>query len=255
VVVSHGYYDHAGTWRHAIPALLEAGNAVVIYDQPGHGLSSGARASISDFGEYVDVLECVMDGCRDRSELPIVLAGHSMGCAVITEYLLERDRAHEPARAVFVAPLVQTSFWGLSKVGQAGLSWAVSSVPRVFRKNSSDPGYLDFVKQDPLHHGWVPFEWIGALKVWNERAKNFTPSSQMPVRILQGAEDKTVQWEYNLDFLKSKFPDATVQFFPEGRHQLLNEAEPLRSEVLRELVDAVAGNEPSRAPVEISGSR
>lgn len=242
VVVSHGYYDHSGTWKQAIPALLEAGNTVVIYDHPGHGLSDGERASIGDFREYVDVLGDVLDDCRSRTRLPIVLAGHSMGCSVIAEYLLDRDRAFAPFRTVLVAPLVRPTAWGTSRFAHAALSWAVPSVPRLSQNNSSDPAYLEFVREDPLHHRALPLEWLGALFAWNERAAEFVPVENRSIRILQGSRDGTVQWEYNVDFLMRKFPDATLRMFPEGRHQLLNEAEPLRSEVLRELIDAVGGD-------------
>lgn len=238
VVISHGYYDHAGTWKHAIPALLAAGNTVVIYDHPGHGLSGGKRASIDDFKHYVDVFEEVLGDCRRRSELPVVLVGHSMGCAVITDYLLDRDRSFEPAQTIFLAPLIRPSLWGPSRFANAALGWAISAVPRVFVRNSSDPSYLEFVKDDPLHHRSVPLDWAGALLAWNRRACEFVPAGGLPIRILQGGRDGTVAWEYNLEFLGRKFPDATVRMFADGRHQLLNEAEPVRLEVVRELVDA-----------------
>jgi alpha-beta hydrolase superfamily lysophospholipase len=243
VVVAHGYYDHCGTWKHAIPALLADGNAVFIYDHPGHGLSEGERASIEDFRDYAVVLDEVVTFCQGRSELPIVLAGHSMGCAVITEFLLGHHRHFEPARTVFLSPLVRPTSWNAARVGHAALDWLVAAVPRVPTENSSDPVYLEFVRHDPLHHRSVPLAWTGALFAWNERAETFVPDGAgRPVTILQGVKDKTVSWEFNLDFLSARFPNHAVRMFPEGRHQLLNEAEPLRSEVLGELADAVAGN-------------
>ena len=242
VVVCHGYFDHSGTWKHAIPALLEAGNTVIIYDHPGHGLSHGERASIQDFGDYVDVLAQVLADCQSRSELPIVLAGHSMGCAVITDYLLLRNPGFKTPRTVFLAPLVQPSKWQSVRVAEKLLTWAVSSVPRILTKNSSNSDYLNFVKADPLHHRRIPLAWTSALLDWNQRAEDFAPSTGRPLTILQGARDDTVDWKYNLDYLRRKFPDATVRMFREGRHQLLNESTPLRSEVIVELVAAVKGS-------------
>ena len=68
------------------------------------------------------------------------------------------------------------------------------------------------------------------------------PDAGRPITILQGARDETVSWKFNLDFLCDRFPEHVVRMFPEGQHQLLNESEPLRSEVLEGLADAVAGN-------------
>lgn len=49
LVLLHGYYDHVGLYRHVIEWALGMGFAVLSFDLPGHGLSSGARASIGDF--------------------------------------------------------------------------------------------------------------------------------------------------------------------------------------------------------------
>jgi len=238
VVVSHGYFDHAGTWKHAIPALLAAGNTVAIYDQPGHGLSDGERATIGDFRDYVDVLETMVERFREQADLPIVLAGHSMGCAVISDYLL--DRQGDAAGAVLVSPLIRSAAWVPSKVGHAAVGWALPSVPRVFMQNSSDEDYLQFVKDDPLHHREVPFPWSKALFEWNRRAEIFEPREDCPIHILQGERDSTVDWPYNLAFLSEKFPNASIDRFEEGEHQLLNEATPLRSTVLETLTGRVS---------------
>ena len=45
VLIVHGYYDHIGLYRHVIRFFLEQGYAVLGFDLPGHGLSSGARAA------------------------------------------------------------------------------------------------------------------------------------------------------------------------------------------------------------------
>ena len=40
--VVHGYFDHLGLYRHLLSLLLNRGWRVVMWDLPGHGLSSGA---------------------------------------------------------------------------------------------------------------------------------------------------------------------------------------------------------------------
>ena len=59
-VVCHGYYDHVGLYGHLLRFLLAEGLAVLTFDQPGHGLSSGARADIGSFTEYVNALDDTM---------------------------------------------------------------------------------------------------------------------------------------------------------------------------------------------------
>src|SRR5690554_765962 len=57
--VVHGYFDHLGLYRHLLERLLERHWRVVLWDLPGHGLSSGARASIQDFADYGGCLEAL----------------------------------------------------------------------------------------------------------------------------------------------------------------------------------------------------
>ena len=41
LLILHGYYDHMGLYRHLIQWALEQHYAVLAFDLPGHGLSSG----------------------------------------------------------------------------------------------------------------------------------------------------------------------------------------------------------------------
>lgn len=60
----HGFYDHMGLYRNVIDWALDRGFAVISCDLPGHGLSSGERASIEDFAEYQRALQGLFDEAR-----------------------------------------------------------------------------------------------------------------------------------------------------------------------------------------------
>lgn len=60
LVMLHGYYDHMGLYGHLVEWALGMGFAVIACDLPGHGLSSGARASIGDFAEYQAALQALL---------------------------------------------------------------------------------------------------------------------------------------------------------------------------------------------------
>lgn len=231
VIVSHGYHDHAATWRHAIRALLEDGFTVLIYDQPGHGLSSGPRAAIGDFSEYAAVINVMIGKSRAHLPPPYHIAAHSMGAAIATDYLLNDPEAEQIDNVVLVAPLVWPAHWRLSRVGIWLSGWAFNSVPRKFRKNSSDNNYLAFVKQDPLHAHRIPMLWVNALRRWNARAKKFSMSSRR-VLVIQGDDDGTVNAKHNLRVMKRLFPNRTLIEVADGEHQLLNESEPIRTKTI-----------------------
>ena len=231
VVAVHGYLDHTATWRHAIRELLATGFAVIIYDQPGHGLSSGPQASIGDFSEYVAVLQAMVNSAREHLPAPCHLAAHSMGCAISVDYLLSSSDADCIDKVVLTAPLVRSNHWRLSNGGSWLAKPFVDTVPRKFRNNSSDKAYLEFVKRDPLHARHLPLAWTDSLRRWNTRAEKFKASSR-PVLIIQGDRDRTVDAKYNLPFLKRLFPNSRAIMIKGGGHQLLNETESLKRKTL-----------------------
>jgi alpha-beta hydrolase superfamily lysophospholipase len=240
VVAAHGYFDHTATWRHAISVLLESGFAVVIYDQPGHGLSSGERATIGSFSQYVQVLNAIVSESRQHLPDPHHLAAHSMGCAAAVDYLLSDPEAADIDKVVLVAPLVRSSHWHLANSGQWIAKGFVSSVRRKFRRNASDQDYLDFVKADPLHAKRIPFGWLEALKRWNRRATAFRPKDRQ-ILLIQGDRDATVDFKFNLPFLKRLFPYHRVVTISGADHQLFNESEPMRERSLRSMCEYLRG--------------
>ena len=236
ILVSHGYYDHAGAWRNVIPLLVAAGFRVVIYDQPGHGLSDGARATIGDFSEYVSVLTSFVALCRARFDGPLHLATHSMGGAVVVEYLLVSDPPPVD-RVVLVAPLCRSSAWHVSRLGHRFAGSWVESVPRKYRANSSDKAFLKFVREDPLQPEVVPMQWVGALGVWNERVLTYKPLPKQTMLVIQGGKDGTVDAAYNDKLLQRKFPLARIVAVVGAGHQLFNETSAMRERALKLMVE------------------
>ena len=228
VIAVHGYYDHVGAWRHAIGYLTARGFTVAIYDQIGHGLSSGERAVIRDFSCYQAAFLEFLSLCRAHLLGPYHLIGHSMGAAVIVDALLRQ--APPVDGVVLLAPLIRSAHWRLSRVVNGLFGLAVDSLPRVFRDNSSDPDFTSFVKHDPLQARVVPLQWFRSLARWYTDIQTAGPSDKH-LRIIQGTSDKVVDWRYNLAFLEQRFPGAEINLLAGGGHQLINEAPVLRERV------------------------
>jgi lysophospholipase len=140
VILLHGYGDHTGVWKHVVSAVVKARYTVAIYDHPGHGLSSGVRASIDDFSEYVSVLKDFLRIARVHLPGPYHLVAHSMGGAVTLDYLLT---VKQPGveKIVLIAPLVHSSYWHLSRFGHSLGKHVTDSVPRASQNASSDEEY------------------------------------------------------------------------------------------------------------------
>ena len=236
VTVVHGYYDHVAIEKNLISYLLDNQYSVLAYDLPGHGLSSGEKADIGDFTEYTTVLrELNALVLRDFSP-PYHLIGHSTGGAIIIDGLLNKALGNI-SKIILVSPLIHSNLWNISQLGNWITDIFVDSVPRIFRKNSSDDEYLDFVKnRDPLQYRKVPLKWFKALVLWNNKIIQ-AEESDREILVLQGSEDSTVDWKYNLKFIQDKFRQSKIVMIKDGNHQLFNENIEIQDQVFMEITN------------------
>lgn len=241
VVLTHGYYDHTGILINIIRFLTQNNYTVITYDQPGHGFSTGPRASIDNFREYSFTLTQITNSIKDDIS-PHYLIGHSTGGSAIIDGLLN-NKLEEYSKIILVAPLVRSNYWFLSKFGNSILDNFTKKIPRKFRKNSSDNEYLNFVKHiDELQYKELPLKWFNSLSKWNDEIEN-KPSKDIDLLIIQGDRDSTVDWNYNLNFLKKKFPRSSVVIIEDGEHQLYNEKTRLRDLTFYEIANYISTQE------------
>ncbi|MDB6050571.1 MAG: alpha/beta hydrolase [Pseudomonas sp.] len=238
----HGFYDHTGLYRHVIEWALDQGFAVIACDLPGHGLSSGERASIKDFSEYQDTLHGLFIEARALGlPQPWHLCGQSTGGAIVIDHVLNAG-AGSPAQGqvILLSPLVRPRAWGWSQLSYYLLKPFVKGIARRFSENSNDPDFLPFLQADPLQPLRLPTAWVGALARWIKYIESSPRSFRRPL-IVQGQADMTVDWQHNLEVLKAKFDRPQVLMLPEARHHLANESVALRGEYFGFLTKRING--------------
>lgn len=245
-LLMHGYYDHVGIYGSLIDFCLQQGWNVFTFDLPGHGLSSGERASISDFKEYDDVFCAALEQVKELQQitsgqdLPLHVFGQSTGCAIIINYLLTRQiqQKNSPFTSInLMAPLVRPCEWMKAKIMHTILSPFVHQIKRTFSHNSSDLEFLKFIaEQDPLQPLALSVRWVGALKKWVKMIEA-CPPLDLVVNIVQGNNDETVDWRYNMPLLLEKFPQRNLLMVDGGRHHIVNDDQAKRQEVYRWLED------------------
>ncbi|MES2817481.1 MAG: alpha/beta hydrolase [Pseudomonadota bacterium] len=230
LLLMHGYYDHMGLYRHVVEWALGMGFAVLSCDLPGHGLSSGTRASIGEFSEYQAVFQGLLgEAAALQLPQPWHLCGQSTGGAILIDYLLTGGPGREVGETILLAPLVRPRAWGWSKLSYRLLKPFVEALPRRFSDNSNDADFIRFVFQgDPLQPRNLPTAWVGALARWVSHIERAPRSLRSPL-IVQGEADMTVDWRHNLEVLQDKFATPEILLLPEARHHLANESVALRT--------------------------
>lgn len=242
VFVFHGYFDHAGIYHHLIDYLLQLGFSVVIYDMPGHGLSSGKPTAINSFEQYQAVMDAVLDLCKPELAGPFHAVGQSTGAAVLMDRLSQpesRETAFD--RVVFLAPLVRPKGWGGISSLHTVISPFVSVWRRSFTINSNDHRFVSFLKElDPLQSKWLAVDWLSALKVW-VKALEQRQSVTRDIAIVQGTADQTVDWQHNIEVITSLFQSVKTVYVEGGHHHLVNEEESIRQAVFQAIKAELCG--------------
>ncbi len=231
--VLHGYFDHGGLYGHLIRFLLQQGYNVVAFDQPGHGLSEGASGSIDCFSRYTKTLNTVLNwGLDHQLPQPFHLVGQSMGGAVITEFLLEKDSAalqkFPLKKVVLLAPLIRPVMWRLGRIQFYIARTFLKSIPRSRSENSHDEEFLDFLAAEPLQSKRLPVDWVSAMNTWINHIEVHDRPCPLDILMVQGQDDGTVDWKHNMPVYDRLYRSIEKLFIPEGKHHLVNESKQIR---------------------------
>lgn len=243
VFIFHGYFDHAGIYHHLIRFLLKHDFAVVIYDMPGHGLSSGKPTAITTFQQYQDAMNACLEVCRNNVPEPYHCVGQSTGAAVIVDRLKHGDPSEQVFdKIVLLSPLVRPKGWKSIVRLHSALKPFVKVWFRNFSKNSEDASFLRFLKEhDPLQSKWLSVDWISALREWIPRIENGS-CIKRKVHIVQGTGDNTVDWKHNLEVLKHLFSEVKITYVEDAQHHLVNESLGKRESVFRAMLTEIEGS-------------
>lgn len=237
--VLHGYFDHVGLYRHLIDFYLKKGFSVVAFDLPGHGLSFGEPVSIEHFSDYTLVLSNVINHFKQSAPMPFSVCGQSTGCAVVLDYLLTQKSANSTFKSIVLfAPLIRPAQWfKVQWLYACARLFFIKRIKRIFWNNSHDKAFLAFLEQaDPLQSRTVSVTWVGALKEWIVKMSERQPSNAR-LLIIQGKDDTTVDWQFNIPFIERLFPQAVIHYLKGARHHLVNESEDLRKTIFEILDD------------------
>jgi lysophospholipase len=233
LLLVHGYYDHSGLFAKLIEYGLMRNCNVLIFDLPGHGLSSGEPAAIDDFADYGSAIAAVLDSVP-LPQLPLWVMAQSTGCAALIE--CARNHPWPFAATVLLAPLVRPLGWRWGRLAHSLVRPFADSIGRKFTANSSDPSFLEFLQRDPLQSRRLPLRWVTALRRWLASL----PAGDLgvgPALIVQGDADRTVDWRYNVEVYRGLYPGSQLTVLPGAGHQLANESPRLRRAYL-DTVDA-----------------
>lgn len=240
-VFIHGYLEHFALYRDLIQFLVKNNYIVIGIDLPGHGLSTGKIADIVDFSQYAHCIEVLVDILQDKfnNNIQKYLIGFSAGCAISTEYFLRNKDNAFFDKALWLAPLLKIPKWKYSEL--ACYLWPfVKYVRRSSFNISHDTGFVNFIRfNDPLQTKMLTIRWVKALHHWYARLVKYKPIDNVPLAIIQGTKDTTVDWRFNILEYSTIFPNHEIHFIKDAYHHLCNELSIYEDRVFKFIKDFI----------------
>lgn len=231
LLLVHGIGEHSGRYHDIIPHFLELGLNVFAYDQYGHGNSDGERGTLDCPERLVEDLRFICQEVRRRApDLPLILFGHSMGGAVVADYLVQyQGSAAAPDYAVLSSPALKTHMSLLSKLGSGLMqNLAPQTVIRhnLSMKVSHRPEINAQLKNDPLCHKKISGSLSGFILQAGEKARAAAAQWQIPTLLLYAGADLLVDARGSAQFAQDSPACVQAHCFEGYYHEIFHESDP-----------------------------
>ncbi len=242
VLIVHGVSEHSGRYQHVMRYLQDHGWTVYSYDQRGHGLSKGERGFIRRFDDLLDDLDLAMVRINERERgKPLFLLGHSMGGAVVLQYLLSRRPSL--SGVILSGPAIRVPdnvSPGLRRI--AGVISALMPRRAMIERGdgsdiSRDPAAVKAYREDPLvYQGKMLVRTAAEILQATQSIQSRLDEINYPILILHGGADTVTDPAGSHKLYEDAVThDKTLKIYDGFFHEVFNEIG--KEQVLRDLVD------------------
>jgi alpha-beta hydrolase superfamily lysophospholipase len=267
VVIAHGLAEHSGRYDRFGHALNDAGWAAYAPDLRGHGRTSEGtgvgRTGPGGGGALLeDIRDVVQVAAAESPDVPIVLFGHSMG-ALLTQAYTESHGDGLSGYALSACPgpmdTVDVAAEGLAAAVEEGMGDSEMDMLSAFNQPfepartpfdwlSRDEAEVDAYIADKYCGSNHPMTISFMFELFRLALPAIEPDAisrvpQIPVLMVTGEDDPATgmgSWARELEKrLRDAGLDVTPHFYPDARHELLNETN--RDEVTADIIQWLDG--------------
>ncbi|MHA2226221.1 MAG: alpha/beta hydrolase [Candidatus Hodarchaeales archaeon] len=240
IQIFHGLAEHSSRYMNVVNFLVPKGFTIYINDLRGHGKSEGTRGYVNSFDDYSEDARKFTDLIKKQEgKIPLFLLGHSMGVLIAADIA---KRYPDELRGVIFSGF---GYPATSKVNSliVMLSGILSRIRPKGKINtslandvSSDPKVVEAYKNDPLIFPFITYR-LGAeyLKVTKKLPESLS-KIQLPILAQSGELDRLTLDSSEL-FLSITAPDKQLNLYEGLYHEVYNEPEPKRTQVLTDLTE------------------
>jgi len=244
LVIAHGLGEHSGRYGNVVERLLPKGFSVWLPDHRGHGKSEGKRGHVLNFMQYLIDLKSMLELAREgmHGGCKCFLLGHSMGGLIAIFYaqrfndLIDGIVASSPALGMVI------EVPGAKKILGSFMSylWPGLTMGNELDagKISHDQDVVSSYQHDPLVHDRVSARFFTEMLAAMETVNQQVASLKVPILMQVAGDDHLVNARISKQFFeKLATSDKTLHAYEGLYHEIYNELEGQRKEVLDDLED------------------
>jgi alpha-beta hydrolase superfamily lysophospholipase len=241
VLIVHGLGEHSGRYEALAQWFLAQGYAVRSYDQRGHGRTPGPRAALRHGDDLLKDLAQVYRRYTADFGKPPLLLGHSMGGVVALRTVLD-DRV-TPPRLVLSSPALRTFEASWLQRLAALLARVLPDLPLSsglpLDGLSHDAKVIEAHRSDPLCTSRITPRLADFIFRAGASCLADAWRLHVPTLLLAAGSDRLVDPSGSRDFSNAAWAtkQLTSRFFDTLYHELFNETETGRHQVLAQLAE------------------
>lgn len=244
ICLVHGFGEHCMRYAPYLAYFIDAGFAVLGYDQIGHGQSEGKRGVISSYNQLLDDVQLCVTKAEDLfPSKPKFLYGHSMGGNISVNYLMKRNS--QLAGAILTSPwLALTNNPGF--LAKAAVTFIKTFLPNLTMPSGLELKYISTIqdevekyKEDELNHGRISLRLVNSIMVNGIWAIVHANKLKIPTLLMHGSDDNITSPIASELFANGNKEYVEFVKWPGCYHELHNDI--VREELANKVINWIKG--------------
>jgi alpha-beta hydrolase superfamily lysophospholipase len=229
----HGYGEHSGRYVHFYRWMAERGVACHAFDFRGQGRSTGRRAYVRRWDEYLQDLSAFLSLDAMRNRGPLFLLAHSHGALLLANAVIRKITGIEPTTGcIMSSPYFRNKVhvpWHkrlIAKCANPIVPWLGVGSGLSETWMSADPAMQADSAADSLITRFATPRWYLETILAQKRALAEAGQFRLPLMMLIGDADPVADPTGGKEFYeRAGTADKSIKTYPALLHELLRETE------------------------------
>jgi alpha-beta hydrolase superfamily lysophospholipase len=240
IMLVHGLNEHSGRYINVASEITPEGYPIYAIDHRGHGKSSGKRAYVKRFEDFLDDLRTFyLNIVRKEAEgKPIFILGHSMGSFITMNYV----RLYQEGLSGMILSgsgsktTVSASLQFFAKILSFITPTIAIELPFEEEWITRDKEEIKKYDEDPLCGTKTTFRLGAEINKWIKIGFKNVDQIKIPTLLQRGSADQSFDGIDEL-FEKIGAEDKSLKIYEGLKHEIYNELIDDRKIVLKDLLN------------------